>query len=343
MRRKRRSPAPAFRQPAPFNPVTGQFAMLGTGVDLTRVALMQVLEEHDDYLICRGFDPETKRFYNEIPVAKPYLLQRTPWDGRTVTLPEETVEYSYTEPDEPEAGEVAVARERTESYSTSGTFTVKIEPPYFVGDILVCVKPRGRLGDSPGLPAGADDGVDELNRVIGIMRTEQDANRLQKVVEWVDLNVGARRWGDSEAAKVVELTENLDAKGTATGKFKRLNAAGTAYEDHPDYPDEITVTELKGQFCGIKGELIEVRSAGTDSGGETIWEVVRGGATWHKVTLSGTLSPDGSQEATVTINGIEATITVQDVWLPSGDEQTGVIGATYSFEDQAWYFTVGAC
>ena len=75
MVRRRRTPiTPHFRIPPPFNPLTGQFAALGQTPDLTRVAMMQVSEEdtHDNYVVCRGYDPETKRFYNEVLVAKPY-------------------------------------------------------------------------------------------------------------------------------------------------------------------------------------------------------------------------------------------------------------------------------
>jgi len=75
--RKRASPAPAFKQPAPFNPITGRFAPLGTSGVVTRVAMMQVIEAdtHVNYVVCRGFDPETKRFFNTVNVAKPYGIR----------------------------------------------------------------------------------------------------------------------------------------------------------------------------------------------------------------------------------------------------------------------------
>lgn len=74
MFRKRATPAPGFRQPSPFNPITGQFAQIGKAGIVSRVAMMQVIEEdtHDNYVVCRGFDPETQRFYSTINVAKPY-------------------------------------------------------------------------------------------------------------------------------------------------------------------------------------------------------------------------------------------------------------------------------
>jgi hypothetical protein len=148
----------------------------------------------------------------------------------------------------------------------------------------------------------------------------------------------------TEKKVYVELTSNLDCAsgstpGTATGKRKKLSKSTKTYEDDAAYPDEITVYETQGAFCGVEGEIIEVRNAGTDSGGETIWEVVRGGATSHVVTLSATLEPGGTVEATVG----NATINVTDNWLPTGETLTGVVGVAYNFTNNTWYVWVGAC
>ena len=72
--RKRRQPTPGFKLPHPYNPMTGQYADLGKKGPSPVVALMQVIEEdtYDNYLVCRGFDPETRKFYDSINVAKPY-------------------------------------------------------------------------------------------------------------------------------------------------------------------------------------------------------------------------------------------------------------------------------
>lgn len=86
MRRKRASPAPAFRQPAPFDPTTGQYAPIGRQGILSRCAMMQIVgddetvtneDTHDDYVVCRGFDPETRKFYDSLNVAKPYGIRGT--------------------------------------------------------------------------------------------------------------------------------------------------------------------------------------------------------------------------------------------------------------------------
>jgi hypothetical protein len=69
--------------PPPFNPFTGKFASLVKEGDFPCCAMFQVAAEdtHDNYVICRGYDPRFKRFfeYEEgsdvkigMPVAKPY-------------------------------------------------------------------------------------------------------------------------------------------------------------------------------------------------------------------------------------------------------------------------------
>lgn len=72
--RRRKVPAQHFKQLPPYNPFTGEYAQLGDKADLTRVAMIQIAEEdtHDNYVVCRGFDPEAKKFFNAINVGKPY-------------------------------------------------------------------------------------------------------------------------------------------------------------------------------------------------------------------------------------------------------------------------------
>ena len=81
--RKRASPAPAFRQPAPYSPIGGQHAILGREGMHSRIAIFQVIETdtHDDYVVCKGYDLDTdadcRYEINTIPVAKPYSLRGT--------------------------------------------------------------------------------------------------------------------------------------------------------------------------------------------------------------------------------------------------------------------------
>ncbi len=81
--RKRKTPTPAFGLPPPFNPTTGEHADLFVKGERTPCAMMQVAaaDTFDDYLICRGYDPEARRFFDYVEgdsdkvgllVAKPY-------------------------------------------------------------------------------------------------------------------------------------------------------------------------------------------------------------------------------------------------------------------------------
>ncbi len=84
--RKRKNPTPNFRMPPAYNPLTGERADLVRRGVVSRCAMMQVIgddeteaneDTHDNYVICRGFDPETKKFYHSIAVAKPYDVRGT--------------------------------------------------------------------------------------------------------------------------------------------------------------------------------------------------------------------------------------------------------------------------
>jgi hypothetical protein len=84
--RKLASVAPRYRQPSSYNPFTGKYAILGREGILSRCAMMQIVgddeteaneDTHDDYVFCRGYDPESEKFYNKIAVAKPYGVRGT--------------------------------------------------------------------------------------------------------------------------------------------------------------------------------------------------------------------------------------------------------------------------
>lgn len=67
-----------------------------------KVARFRVKSEHDDYLICRAFSPAVGESGIEVEgtvdinIAKPYILRRTPFDGKTITYQSQEVSYSYT-------------------------------------------------------------------------------------------------------------------------------------------------------------------------------------------------------------------------------------------------------
>lgn len=83
MFRKRKQPTPSFKLPPPYQPMAGETAALQVPHIFPFVAMMQIAapDTHRDYVICRGHDVRTSRFYDYaagdsnnpgIAVAKPY-------------------------------------------------------------------------------------------------------------------------------------------------------------------------------------------------------------------------------------------------------------------------------
>jgi hypothetical protein len=72
--RKRKSPAPFFKQAVPYDPVSGEYSPIGVPTEKIHIAMFQVIEAdtHDNYIVCRGYDPTLRKFLNSINVAKPY-------------------------------------------------------------------------------------------------------------------------------------------------------------------------------------------------------------------------------------------------------------------------------
>jgi len=143
-----------------------------------RLGIYVIQEEKDDYLICKGFDPNAKFPFSEysppvpektILVAKPNMLQKTPWDGVTVELivngSPADVTFTYTD-----------IGARTASSPGETDEVQRITMDYIVDDIIVAVEVRKNSGVD-GLDAHTEDGV-----------------RLS----WIDLNVSGRCWAVSD-------------------------------------------------------------------------------------------------------------------------------------------------
>jgi len=144
-----------------------------------RLGAYTVIEERDDYLICRGFDPNTKfpasqytpSAQRTIKVAKPSLLQRTVWENAAyVDIGNRRYTYVYSD---------SVYGTRTATWVPVDDLTgdaseeyQTIEAPYFPDDVIVAVEIRG------------DEAVD------GIDVENENGGRLS----WIDLNISGRHW-----------------------------------------------------------------------------------------------------------------------------------------------------
>ncbi len=87
------------------------------------VRQMIITAIHDDYLACRDWDGQAEG-ETDVEVARPWELQRTPWDGESHTI--DGVIYSYTYAD---------AESRVKSADGQDEDQV-IVPPYFVGAVI---------------------------------------------------------------------------------------------------------------------------------------------------------------------------------------------------------------
>jgi len=156
-----------------------------------RLGIYEILEEKDDYLVCRGFDPNAVNPFAEvtpsaqrtIDVAKPPLLMRTPWDG---VDPVEIggVEYTF----EYDTDIIGV---RTAFWTDEDDVDQEVEEtidiPYFVGDMILAVE----VALSPVV-----DGM-EVNG--SKTRTDSDDDD-GALITWVDCNVSGRHWQGAVSA-----------------------------------------------------------------------------------------------------------------------------------------------
>jgi hypothetical protein len=146
-----------------------------------RLGVFEIIEEKDDYLICRGYDPNEKHpfahitpsAYRTIEVGKPPHLQRTAWEDPDQAFEIGGVTYTYEYSDD----EFGV---RTQTGNDGSSEEQRIEIPYFEGDYIVAVELQQN---------GAVDGFDLDN---------EDGARLS----WMDLNVSGRRWSVTETLRV---------------------------------------------------------------------------------------------------------------------------------------------
>lgn len=161
----------------------------------TRLGLFKILEEKEDYLICKGFDPNAERAtpitrgaFKKINVAKPPLLQQTRWDGQTVSL---IVDGVATDVSFEYVG-VGVRIARATINESIVEEVQRITMDYIVGDSLLCAQVR-----EEGLLDGM--GVYSSAGLPGFTLTSTSQNiagggRLT----WLDFNVSGRCWAVSE-------------------------------------------------------------------------------------------------------------------------------------------------
>ena len=217
---RRRGKTPSSAQPPkPFRPVENSFPEKKQ----FRLGQYRVLEEKDDYIICRGYDPNAEnplaQFTPSTPigrisVAKPPALQRTPWDGSTVTIAGVEYTYEYSD-DEPGVRTVRWTENGEEMEEEE-----RIYVPYTLDEeevehqIIVAVEIRKNA---------TIDGTDVREEAT------EDAPEGARL-RWMDLNVSGRNWRVTKTAPtVIRFTiESIDsAAGTAEVTVDGWSCRGT--------------------------------------------------------------------------------------------------------------------
>lgn len=239
-----------------------------------RLGVFTIREEKDDYLICRGFDPNAKdpfshvtpSAYRTVKVAKPALLQRTDWDGESLEIDGITYTYEYTS--------VGVRTARwTDEDDEEQEREERIYLPYFVGDVIVAAQLR------------------ESRAVDGIDVDSEAGGRLS----WVDQNGGARHWQvtdeqESNPPIFGALDSALSSGGNATLSVYEWNGL-----DWSDSGDNETVYDLfaKGGYAQAGAKVW------------AHWESTRGvyGAVWSaRAAIFGTLAGNLTSGGSATLN-----------------------------------------
>lgn len=114
----RTKPSRPFRLPkTPFDPQTGKYLPLVDDTNIIEV--FTVVEEYNDYLSCTNVGGGV------VNVAKPYMLRRSSFDGKTV----DGVSYSYT-----------AANARTASADGEDDESQVITPDYFEDEKIIAVR-----------------------------------------------------------------------------------------------------------------------------------------------------------------------------------------------------------
>ena len=212
--RKRRQPTPAFKLPSPYNPMTGQRASLEAEGAFPYCAMMQIAatDDQDDYVICRGYDPRVKKFFD----------------------------YEET-PAEPPEGYVAKP-----GIPVAKPYGSRVAGAYEVGQVFAAVLPLMKIGDNftasqnPGVAADTQGHPADLDELVELLYTNDDT---PLVVNWLLLDSGSVgvRWASTNG----EL-DGDDPDGTVSADIVKLNTTSGEWEDTGENIDEVYPGYLLG-------------------------------------------------------------------------------------------------
>lgn len=196
------SPYQGFAHPPLYD--AGRGHNLPLVPDILELGMFTIQENgiKDDYLLCGGFDPKAKKFYYDLPVAKPRLLQKTPFDRQTFERDGRVFTLYYP------AGPGWRVRVEGTALQSDVAHAEKIDEDYFVGDVIVAARTsyEGQSHEEDGVIPRTEDGL---------------------LIDWMDLNVGARRWAPAFWDSMMMLFIDESSPYLPRQEYVRFNSNGS--------------------------------------------------------------------------------------------------------------------
>jgi len=198
-RQIRHNSAQGFREGAPFDVRTGHDVPL-VNDPRDQVALLEVLEVRKDYLLCEGLNPYTEKWMERVAVAKPYLLQVTPFDGKSIVLDDGSIVSYVYDPAEGYSTRVATTTDTNGNLVSEVTQTLSQEyfiqdtDEVYVRDLIYAI--RTTVVSEDGSQAINNTGLIERNNNGDAIDHEGTVIPEAKgfPILWLDVNAAARGW-----------------------------------------------------------------------------------------------------------------------------------------------------
>jgi len=338
MRKRRRAVAPHFKTPVPYNPLTGERMPLEWPPAVSSMMVVRVSSISDDYLTCEGWHPDSHSYLRDLIVAKPFLLRVNPVGA--IRYPE------YTETFASVASGKRTTVHQGDYSEVDYAGQQRIEPPYFVGELLVAGRMEGIIGEEvlePVISGGYWSTPTEvyLTGSMPMGGMEEDDHP----VYWMDLNVAGRVWSEHRLRPFV-LTQDLIPADTAsdpdaTVQATWLDSPGSAVTLYPAHQNGVPSGDaffshgfgrgLGSYFRGTYG-WAKYQPNGTGNRGE--WQIV----TLYAETIASVVVYDASIASGATGN-------VQLWWVNKNASAKALVNSGYSislFNDLDTALEVGA-
>jgi hypothetical protein len=214
---RRNTATPGFRYPLPHDARTGANVPLNPPDPRSdRVGVFCVIEVHDDYLICEGLDPNAgstvaEKYLHRVAIAKPWLLQKTPFDGKRIEFEDRFETYAYTGHD---VRTVTVEMKEEEPETEPDPYQATEEPETTEREEQLSMQYYAcahctdfEHNHNEPRETTSEPTVLDIITAMRVMTITSDGNYLldntgmtyydegqERPIEWIDLNSGGRHW-----------------------------------------------------------------------------------------------------------------------------------------------------